>query len=132
MLLRLHVQCPHCGVSFDDPDNPIDGQPSLLLQTEVKGQRGWIRLSPLYGSYELESEHEMPASEVVKLICPSCDKEMVSTRACELCQAAMARMKLASGGAIQVCLRIGCKKHLLEFEDVDGDLQPFVNVQLMD
>jgi len=131
-MLRLHVQCPHCGVGFDDPEHPIDGKPSILMQAEAQGRRGWIRLSPLYGSYKLESEHEMPEGEVVKLFCHSCGKEMVSTRSCELCEGAMARMRLASGGAIQVCLRIGCKKHLLEFEDVDGELQSFVDVQLMD
>ena len=131
-MLRLHVRCPHCGIGFDDPAHPIDDQPSVLMQAEAGGQRGWIRLSTMYGSYALESEHELPAGEVVGLICRSCGKEMPTKRSCELCEAPMAKMTLASGGAIQVCLRMGCKKHVLEFEDVEGDLQPFVDVQLMD
>lgn len=131
-MLRLHVRCPHCGIGFDDPAHPLDDHPSILMQAKTAEQQGWIRLSPLYGSYNLESEHELPDGEVVDLLCRSCGQSMTSRSTCELCGAPMARMKLASGGAIQVCLRIGCKKHLLEFEDVDGDLQPFVDVQLMD
>ncbi|NOZ87123.1 MAG: hypothetical protein GXP49_12815 [Deltaproteobacteria bacterium] len=131
-MLRLHVGCPHCDTSFNDPSHLIDDFPSILLKMEVDGRKGFIRLSTLYGSYNLESEFPIPQGSLVNLYCRSCGKSLESTRKCDLCGAPMAKMKLASGGYIQVCMRKGCKKHVLEFEDIDGDLQPFVDIQLMD
>jgi hypothetical protein len=47
---------------------------------------------------------------------------------CEKCNAKMALMNIEDGGNIQICSRKGCKKHLLEFEDLQTELKAFYNV----
>jgi len=37
----------------------------------------------------------------------------------------MAAFKLRDGGKIQICSRRGCKKHLLEFQDPESELEAF-------
>jgi ssDNA-binding Zn-finger/Zn-ribbon topoisomerase 1 len=52
----------------------------------------------------------------------------MSTRICEKCNAEMVLMEIEDGGNIQICSRKGCKKHLLEFEDLQTELKAFYNV----
>ncbi|MDI6740447.1 MAG: hypothetical protein QME74_08805, partial [Candidatus Edwardsbacteria bacterium] len=128
----LKVKCPVCKKSLMDPRHRLDDQPSVGLEAVLPrlsgvnwGKRGWLRLSSVYGSYAIESEFPIPKDSVARLFCPKCKAELKSTVACELCLAPMIPQMLEEGGRIFICSRRGCRKHFLEFEDVDGALAKF-------
>jgi hypothetical protein len=62
---------------------------------------------------------------VVDLFCPHCGANLQSTRICDLCGANMAVLSVTGSGKIQICERKGCRKHLIEFEDLVTELQMF-------
>ncbi|MBI4726965.1 hypothetical protein HY768_07040 [candidate division TA06 bacterium] len=123
--LALKIKCPVCRKSLMDRQNMLDGYPSIALEAEGNGHRGWLRLSPVYGSYDIESEFEIPPDCVARIFCPQCRSELKSLAACDLCQAPMVPLMLEEGGKIFTCSRRGCKKHFLEFEDIDKALATF-------
>ena len=129
--LALKIKCPVCRKSLMDQHNMLDGQPSIALEVEGNGKRGWLRLSPVYGSYDIESEFEIPPNGVVRVFCPQCHSELKSPAVCDLCQAPMVPLMLEEGGRIFTCSRRGCKKHFLEFEDIDKALAAFYDTYAM-
>ena len=114
----IEVTCPHCGHSLMDPDNPIDGHPSIRITASFKHKHGWVRLSCLYGSYNAESEHEIPDKAVVQCLCPHCDSDLTGAASCRECAAPMIVMTVRGGGIAQVCSRHGCRAHSLELDDL--------------
>lgn len=130
--IALQVKCPVCQKSLMDRRHKLDGQPSIALNVGLKGKKGWLRLSPVYGSYKLESELDLPEGAVLKLHCPKCEAELVSKVHCDKCKAPMAPLLLREGGKVLICLRRGCKKHFLEFEDAGEALSRFYNSYDMD
>ena len=129
--LALRIKCPACRKSLMDQQNKLDGHPSVALEVECNGNRGWLRLSPVYGSYDIESELEIPPNCVARIFCPQCHSELKSPAACDLCQAPMIPLMLEEGGKIFTCSRRGCKKHFLEFEDIDKALATFYDTYAM-
>lgn len=127
-MIQLNVKCPHCKHSLLDETHTIDGYPATHILFEFKGRKGELYLSSLYGSYASEIPDLISEGDVLSLFCPWCNASLMSTRLCDKCNAQMALMNLAEGGIIQICSRKGCKKHLLEFEDLDGELKAFYNV----
>jgi methionyl-tRNA synthetase len=105
----------------------IDGHPSLKVLIEYEKKKGFLRLSSLYGSYNIETEVFVPQKKIAQFFCPHCQKELKSTRICEFCQAPMVAMNFESGGIIQICSRRGCKKHLIEFDKLESELSAFYN-----
>lgn len=130
--IALQVKCPVCQKSLMDRRHRLDGQPSVSLVVQIKGRKGWLRLSPLYGSYAIESELELPAGAVSRVFCPKCEAELTSTFACDHCRAPMVPLLLREGGRIYICARKGCKKHFLEFEDVNEALAKFYDSYTLD
>jgi methionyl-tRNA synthetase len=124
-MIQVNVKCPHCGKSFMDDEVKIDGQPSVRLNVQWGGERGRIRLSSLYGSYKIEMQLSMPEGEIAKFFCPHCNAELTAPRICERCDAPMVSMKFIEGGTVEICSRKGCKKHLIEFEDLETELRAF-------
>lgn len=124
-MIQVNLKCPQCGRSLMDGEHQIDGCPAVGLETRFRGQQGALRLSSLYGSYNLEMGVPCPEGETAQLFCPHCRKELKSTRTCELCRAPMAALAFEEGGVIQICCRRGCKKHLIEFEDPELEIQAF-------
>jgi NADH-quinone oxidoreductase subunit E len=61
----LALGCPHCGHSLLDSAHPIDDHPSVCLTALFDGRRWPVRLSSLYGSYAVESEHEVPLNALL-------------------------------------------------------------------
>ena len=108
-----------------DEEIKIDDHPSVKLNIQRGEERGTLRLSSLYGSYHIDSELSVPQGEVVKFFCPHCKAELSGSRNCEKCNAPMIPMKFAQGGTVQICSRRGCKKHLIEFEDLESELRAF-------
>lgn len=124
-MIQVNVKCPHCGKSLMDEDKKIDDRPSVKLNVQLGEKRGTLRLSSLYGSYNIDSELSVPQGEVVKFFCPHCNAELIGSRNCEECNAPMIPMRFAEGGIVQICSRRGCKKHLIEFEELDTELRAF-------
>ncbi|MBN2543075.1 hypothetical protein JXI42_09455 [bacterium] len=124
-MIQLHVKCPHCGKSLMDDEREIDGYPCVKIGISHSEKNGMIYLSSLYGSYIKESDVMPPEGEVGKFSCTHCNTELTSTRVCERCGAPMVAMDLEGGGTVQVCSRVGCKRHLVEFEDLDHELKKF-------
>jgi methionyl-tRNA synthetase len=123
--VALKIKCPVCRKSLMDSHHKLDGHHSVALEVECNGKRGWLRLSPIYGSYDIESEFEIPPNCVARMFCPYCHSELKSPANCDLCQAPMIPLMLEEGGRVFTCSRRGCKKHFLEFEDIDKALAKF-------
>jgi len=124
-MIQLDVKCPHCGKSLMDEEHTIDGRPSVNVIIELKKKRGWLRLSSLYGSYNMESEFSIPEEEIVRFFCPHCDSNLRVPRDCEKCGAPMVAVKIVGGAMVEICSRRGCKKHLIEFENLERELSAF-------
>jgi NADH-quinone oxidoreductase subunit E len=110
----VDLSCLRCNHSLMDPGYLIDGLPSIRLTIANGGKHGWIRLSCIYGSYSLESEHELPHDSVSHFFCHA---ELRGALQCPECDAAMVPLIIRQGGVLQICSRRGCRAHVL---DVDG------------
>jgi ssDNA-binding Zn-finger/Zn-ribbon topoisomerase 1 len=108
-----------------DKSHKVDGQPAIGLRVDVRGKKGWLRLSPVYGSYKVESEFPIAQDALVRISCPHCQAALKSSNQCEVCGAPMVPLMLEEGGRMFICSRRGCKKHFLEFEDINGALAKF-------
>jgi hypothetical protein len=73
----------------------------------------------LYGSYTIESEHEIPLEAVVNFFCPHCHAELLGASNCAACNAPMVPMIVRGGGIVQICSRRGCTSHLLDLNGVN-------------
>ena len=124
-MIQVNVKCPLCGKSLMDEEIKIDDLPSVKLNVQRGEKRGTLRLSSLYGSYSIDSELSVPQGEVVKFFCPHCNADLTGSRVCEECNAPMIPMRFTEGGTVQICSRRGCKKHLIEFEELDTELRAF-------
>jgi len=124
-MIHLKLKCHHCGESLMDPDFEIDDHPSVKILVASNGDTGLLRLSSRYGSYNKESEIDIPDGDIVRVFCPHCKDDMKSSRLCYECKAPMVTFESLLGGYVRVCSRWGCKKHLIEFEDLETELRAF-------
>ena len=124
-MIQVNVKCPHCGKSLMDEEVKIDDHPSVKLNIQWSGKRARLCLSSLYGSYKVDSELPVPEGEVVKFFCPHCNVNLAGSRSCEKCNAPMVPLRFTEGGTVQICSRRGCKKHLIEFEELETALRAF-------
>jgi NADH-quinone oxidoreductase subunit E len=118
-IFPVRVSCPRCNHSLMDPDNKIDGHPSVRMTITFGGKHGWVRLSSLYGSYAVKSKYPIPMDSVVNLFCPHCHAELVGASRCPACNASMVPMLVDGGGMVQICTRRGCKEHRLDLNGVN-------------
>jgi len=107
----LEVSCPRCNHSLMDRTVTIDNYPSIRVVVAFDEEHGWLRLSSLYGSHNIESEHEVPPGKVVDFFCPHCHAELVDTSDCPTCSAPMVPMIVHGGGTVGICSRRGCRSH---------------------
>jgi NADH-quinone oxidoreductase subunit E len=113
----VEVSCARCNHSLTDPNNLLDGLPSIRVTVSFAQTHGWLLLSSLYGSYNIQSEHEIPIDTMVDFFCPHCHAELAGGTACAECSAPMVPMIVRGGGILQICSRRGCRAHRL---DLDG------------
>jgi (2Fe-2S) ferredoxin len=118
-IFPVDVSCPRCNHSLMDRHHPVDGYPSIYVVGSFGRTHTWIRMSCLYGSYSVESEHEIALEEVVQLFCPHCHAELSSASRCSECGAAMVPMIVRQGGVVQICSRRGCRGHILDLDGVN-------------
>ena len=114
----VEVSCPRCNHTLMNPHQPIDGYPSIRVTLSFGQQHGWLCLSSLYGSYNIESEYPIPDNAVCHFFCPHCHGELLGTTGCPECGAPMVRMMVRGGGMVQICSRRGCKGHMLDLNGV--------------
>jgi len=128
-MVHIQVNCPYCQKSLMDENRPIKDVPSIALIAKLPGDSGMIegtiRLSSYYGDYHVETSLIVPTGAIVKFCCPSCRRELDGTRLCDACNAPMVALEFPRGGKVQFCSRRGCKKHLIEFEDPEAELEAF-------
>lgn len=118
-IFPIQVRCPRCNHSLMDLAAYIDGYPSIRVTVSFNGEHGWLRLSSLYGSYEVEAEHAAPRESIVNFFCPHCHTELRSGTGCPECGAPMVPMAVEGGGVVRICSRQGCRGHIL---DLGGDV----------
>jgi NADH-quinone oxidoreductase subunit E len=113
-IFPVEVSCPRCNHTFMDSECLLDGKPSIRVTIAFGQQHGWLRLSSLYGSYNVESEFEVPPEAVVNVFCPYCHAELIGGWDCVECGAPMVPMIVRNGGMVQICSRKGCRAHMLD------------------
>lgn len=124
-MLNVSVKCPHCGKSLMNPAKKLDKVPSIEVNLTYAGKHSPIYMSSLYGSFAVETDLPIPVGKVAGFRCPHCKADLKSTRKCDACGSQMIAFDLKAGGQVQICSRRGCKKHVLEFQDADTELQAF-------
>lgn len=124
-MVSVSVKCPHCGKSLMSPSKKLEGARAIEVNMTYAGKHAPLYLSALYGSYAVETGISIPAGKVAGFRCPHCKADLKSTRKCDACGSQMVAFDLKQGGQVQICSRRGCKKHILEFQDADSELQAF-------
>jgi NADH-quinone oxidoreductase subunit E len=110
----VEVSCPRCNHSLMDPDFILDGHPGIRITVAFGNKHGWMVLSSLYGSYKVESLHEMTHDTVARIFCPHCHGQLIGGSKCRDCSAPMVPMIVRGGGVVQICSRRGCHGHMLD------------------
>ena len=108
-----------------DPKKKMDNKPAIIVHLTYAGKNSPLYLSSLYGSYKVETDLSVPDGKIAGFRCPHCKADLKSTRKCDVCGAQMVAFDLKEGGQIQICSRRGCKKHILEFQNPDNELNAF-------
>ena len=116
--VSLDVTCSVCNESLMDEKHLINDGPSIKLNCKIGSKRGTIRLSPVYGCYDIWSDVEHPENEIAKFYCPQCNQKLMSKIKCKECGAKMVPLLIKAGGELIFCSRRGCKNHHLEFEEI--------------
>ncbi len=110
----LDVSCARCNHSLMDPRHIIDGHPPIRITVSFEDKHGWMTLSSLYGSYQVDCEYTIPPDTIVHVFCPHCHAELIGGAKCPECAAPMIPMIVRGGGVVQICSRRGCKGHILD------------------
>ncbi len=110
----VEVSCARCNHNLMDPEHPVDGYPSIRVSVAFDGVHDHIHLSSLYGSFKVESEHEIPPDTVADFFCPHCHAHLIGSSKCPECRTPMVPMIVRGGGIVQICSRRGCKGHILD------------------
>ena len=123
--ISLEIKCPECNHSLMNENKKIDNKPSVETKISIGGNKGFIWLSSIYGSYNYDSEIEIDKGDVGNFYCPHCNSELISEKTCSDCNAHLIPLNLQEGGMVHICSRAGCKKHSIEFEDLTTTLRHF-------
>ena len=111
------VSCPSCNHSLMDESFYIEGRPSIRMTMSFNHKHGWLRLSSIYGRYDVFSEYDIPRGAVLQLFCTHCHSELISSWECAACGAPMVQMMVRGGGVVRICSRRGCcgsPSHMLD------------------
>ena len=118
-IFPVEVNCPRCNHSLMDEQHTVDDYPGIRTTGSFGNKHGSDWLSSLYGSYNLDSEHEIPQNTIVNLFCPHCHAELIGVSTCTTCGAPMIPLAVRGGAMIQICSRRGCKTHMLDLNGVN-------------
>jgi len=124
-MINVSLKCPHCKKSLMDNTKFLNGKPAIKVKLTYAGKNAPLFLSSVYGSYEVETDINVPKGKIAGFRCPHCGADLKSTRKCDVCSAQMVAFDLKDGGQVQICSRRGCKKHILEFENPNKEIEAF-------
>lgn len=124
-IINVEAKCPHCRESIMDEKVQLNTHPSIRVIIEAKEGKGPIYLCATYGCYDHKTDVPIVQEEIVDIYCEMCDKLLNTKEFCDKCDAPMVSFALKWGGSVNICSRIGCKKHNLEFENVADALRSF-------
>ena len=110
----VEVSCPRCNHSLMDPEHPVDGRPSVHVTVSFAREHFALRLSCLYGSFNQQSDVEIPQDVMLDIFCPHCHAHLTGGSSCPECGAGMVPMIVRGGGIVQICPRKGCRGHILD------------------
>jgi hypothetical protein len=114
-LLRLEVLCPNCSAPLTDGQHVV-----LSAHVVPTHQDGELRLSALFGDTRIETDLAIGDGDLVTYSCPVCERSLTIETPCKLCGAPLASVNLASGEAMEVCGRRGCRGQALGgYGDID-------------
>jgi len=113
-IIPIEVSCPRCNHSLMKAEHAVDNYPCVHVTISFHRKHGWLRLSSLYGSYNFESEYEIPLDTEMQFYCPHCHTDLAGTSKCPECGVDMILMIVKGGGSVQICSRRGCHGHLLD------------------
>ncbi|MBN1221909.1 MAG: class I tRNA ligase family protein [Candidatus Aminicenantes bacterium] len=123
--LILELKCPYCRKSLMDEETQIDGHPSVKTLIQYQNKAGILRLSALFGSYEIKSDVYIPKDDLVLFFCPECRASLMLKDLCEECKAPLSFMELKNGGMVQICSRRGCKYHFVDYKNFAQKISAF-------
>lgn len=109
--------CPACNKSLMDETFLIEEHPSIKVTISYENKKGWLRLSSLYGRFDMFCEYDIPFDTVVDFYCPHCGATLIGSWRCERCETPMAQMNIPGGGVMRICSRRGCygsESHMLD------------------
>lgn len=129
-MINISLKCPHCKKSLMDKNKKINGHNAIVVKLTYAGKNSPLYLSSVYGSYDVQTEINVPMGKIAGFRCPHCGADLKSTRKCDVCNAQMVAFELKEGGQVQICSRRGCKKHILEFENPDREIEAFYSSYL--
>ncbi len=113
-IFPVEVGCSRCNHSLMDAHHPVDGYPAIRVTCSFNGTHGHIWLSSLYGSFNVESDVEIPVDTIVDFFCPHCHAQLIGSSDCPECRTPMVPMIVRGGGIVQICSRRGCRGHILD------------------
>ena len=113
-IFPVEVSCHRCNHSLMDPEYFIDEYPSIRVTVSFDRMHGWLRLSSMYGSFNIASKHEIPYDTVANFFCPHCHSVLLGASCCPDCGTPMVPMIVKGGGVVEICSRRGCKGHILD------------------
>ncbi len=152
-MMRVIVQCPHCGHTLMNKKRKINNIPSIYLLGKIRTEKTetdfGIYFSAYFGDFNFESTIEITEGTQTEFYCPFCLKPLMKEKECDLCNAPMVSLQLEMGGMLQLCLeafernikkeltdtpssgmlqfcsRRACERHQMEFEDQSAELKEF-------
>jgi methionyl-tRNA synthetase len=108
-----------------DKKKKIDDYPSVKTKIQYHEKTGELYLSSIFGSYNIRSEIQVPEEEMVLFFCPECNASLILKDLCEECKAPLAFLELKNGGTVQICSRMGCKYHFMDYSNFAQKLSVF-------
>jgi methionyl-tRNA synthetase len=124
-MVQVSVKCPYCKKSLMDEEHRVDDLPSVAAVIQHGNKRGNLYLSSLYGSYNLQSDMELQMEEIYVFFCPHCNSVLLTKAFCDTCNAPMVAFEFVGGTRLRICSRRGCKKHFIEFENLEKQISAF-------
>lgn len=117
--LKVETHCPHCQTSLMNEQVQVDNYPSIELIIRSSDHEGKVYLSSVYGSYNYICNIDIPSGQVCEFFCPHCHGALHTEQLCPECHAPMVSLELKMGGKVDFCSRAGCKKHMIEIENLE-------------
>ncbi len=124
--LHITVKCPNCAKSLMCDEVLVNELPSIALEAKIADKIGKIYLSQIYGSYDkIFDGVDDIVGAIANFYCPTCHQPLPVIQLCD-CKAPLVGLQLEVGGMIKICCRNGCKRHSLEFEDINDAFMLFM------